>query len=195
MTETPDAPQPDDHDALAEAASIIDEAAQNIAAGGESDVADTAPADEAGAGDALTEAEAKAAEHLADLQRLQAEYVNYRKRVERDRALAGELATAKTVEALIPVLDDILAARKHGDLTEGPFAAIAEKLETTLGRLGWESYGAPGEPFDPAIHEALLTQESADVTEAQIAEVVQPGHRIGERILRPARVVVAQPAE
>lgn len=176
MTDTP----ANDDNVLSDAESIINEAANAL--GAESS-------------DPLAQAQAQAAERLEDLQRLQAEYVNYRKRVDRDRALAGELATAKAVEALIPVLDDILAARAHGDLQEGPFAAIAEKLETILGRMGWESYGQPGDVFDPTIHEALMTQPSADVSEPQIAEVAQPGHRIGERILRPTRVVVAQPAE
>jgi len=174
---------PDDEGAeraLDDAASIIDDAAGALD-------------DEAAAMSALEAAQAKASEHLADLQRLQAEYVNYRKRVDRDRAVAGELATAKTIEALIPTLDDILAAREHGDLEDGPFAAIATKLESALGQLGWSSFGAVGEPFDPALHEALLSQPSAEVTEPTIATVAQPGHRVGERILRPARVIVSQP--
>lgn len=154
---------------------------------------DAVEAAEAAADAVLDKAQDTAAEHLADLQRLQAEYVNYRKRVDRDRTLASELATARTIESLIPVLDDIAAARDHGDLAEGPFAAIAEKLEATLGRLGWSSYGAPGDEFDPVIHEALLTQPSAEVKVPQIETVAQPGHRFGDRVLRPARVVVAQP--
>jgi len=149
-------------------------------------------ADSADAGDVLAEAEAKAAEHLSDLQRLQAEYVNYCKRVERDREAVVDLAVARVVEALVPVLDDIAAARSHGEL-EGPFAAIAEKLEGTLGRLGWVSYGVVGDPFDPSIHEALASITEADVTAPIVREVNQAGHRLGDRILRPARVVVAQP--
>jgi len=169
------------NDALEQAAEIVDDAAQELGDG-----ADTT---------ALAQAQAQAAEHLGDLQRLQAEYVNYRKRVERDRAVAGDLATARAVEALIPVLDDIRAAREHGDLTEGPFASIADKLEASLARLGWESFGAVGEDFDPTLHEALTTQASADASGPQIATVVQAGHRLGERILRPARVVVVQPLD
>ncbi len=175
---------PDDdnaEDALSAAESIINDAAADI------------EADESAADSALDKAEAKAAEHLADLQRLQAEYVNYRKRVDRDRAAASELATARTIEALIPTLDDILAAREHGDLEDGPFAAIATKLETALAQLGWSSFGAVGEAFDPSLHEALMSQPSADVTEPTITTVAQPGHRVGDRILRPARVIVAQP--
>jgi len=151
--------------------------------------------DELGAADALELAEAKAAEHLEDLQRLQAEYVNYRKRVDRDRALITDNAQAAFVEALLPVMDDIAAARQHGDLVDGPFASIADKLDETLGRFGWSTYGAPGDEFDPTVHEALMSQPSADVTGPTVTDVVQLGHRIGERIVRPARVIVAQPEE
>ena len=147
---------------------------------------------EAEVDDALTLAQAKAAEHLGDLQRLQAEYINYRKRVDRDRQLAGELAVGSVVEALIPALDDIAAARAHGEL-DGPPAAIAEKIEATLARLGWSSYGEPGDPFDPAIHEALISTPEPGVTEPVVREVAQRGHALKDRILRPARVVVAQP--
>jgi molecular chaperone GrpE len=148
---------------------------------------------EAQADAVLSKAQDKAAEHLADLQRLQAEFANYRKRVDRDRELSSAAATARAIEALIPVLDDIAAARDHGDLEEGPFAAIAEKLESTLAKFGWSSFGKPGEPFDPTLHDALHTLTSADVKAPQIDTVAQPGHRLGEKILRPARVVVAQP--
>ena len=177
MTETPDGPnpdQPEDADAAFEA-----------------ELAEFALG-EAEVDDALALAQAKAAEHLGDLQRLQAEYVNYRKRVDRDRQLAGELAAGRVIEALIPVLDDISAARDHGEL-EGPFAAIAEKLEATLARLGWSSYGAPGDLFDPAIHEALASIPEPGIDIATVREVAQPGHLLGDRVLRPARVVVAQP--
>ena len=175
---------PDDEnaeDALSAAESIINDAASEL------------EADENAADSALDKAEQKAAEHLADLQRLQAEYVNYRKRVDRDRSMAGDLATARTIEALIPTLDDIAAAREHGDLEDGPFASIASKLEGALGQLGWSSFGAVGEIFDPSLHEALMSQASPDVSEPTIVTVAQPGHRVGDRILRPARVIVAQP--
>lgn len=146
------------------------------------------PADEA-----LAAAQAVAAERLDDLQRLQAEYVNYRRRVDRDRAVAGELAVSGVIEALLPVLDDIDLARQHGELADGPFASIAEKLETTLGRFGWERYGTQGEAFDPAVHEALMHAESADVEEPTVTAVLQPGHKVGERIVRAARVAVTAP--
>jgi len=189
---------PDDEaaeSALNDAASIINDAANVLDANNDGQITpdELATADENAADASLDDAEAKAAEHLADLQRLQAEYVNYRKRVDRDRAMATTVATARTIEALVPTLDDIAAAREHGDLGDGPFASIAAKLEAALGQLGWASFGAVGETFDPAIHEALLSQPSADVTEPTIVTVAQPGHRVGDRILRPARVIVAQP--
>ncbi|KGM14825.1 hypothetical protein N867_15145, partial [Actinotalea fermentans ATCC 43279 = JCM 9966 = DSM 3133] len=152
------------------------------------------PGTDAGAGgEALAAAEALAAERLDDLQRLQAEYVNYRRRVDRDRAVAGELAVLGMIEALMPVLDEIELARQHGELADGPFASIAEKLETTLGRFGWERYGAAGEAFDPTVHEALMHAESAEVDEPTVTQVLQPGHRVGERIVRAARVAVTAP--
>lgn len=189
MTDTPEVPTPDNgaDDALAQAARIVDDAAEQAA--------DAMVADEAGADDALAAVESKAAEHLADLQRLQAEYLNYRKRVDRDRLAMGELATSKVIESLLPVLDDVAAARAHGDLVEGPFASIADKLEETLGRLGWSSYGAEGDPFDPTLHEALMSQPSADVAAPTVLHVAQPGHRVGDRVVRPARVIVAQPED
>ena len=139
---------------------------------------------------------AMAAELLADLQRLQAEYVNYRKRVERDRDVARDLAVARVLEALMPILDDVQLARDHGDLDSGPFAAIAEKLESTLGRFGMERFGAVGEPFDPAVHEALMhTQGGLDegVEVTTVTQVMQPGYKAGDRLLRAARVAVADP--
>ena len=141
-----------------------------------------------------------AEERLADLQRLQAEYVNYKKRVDRDRAMVQELAVHSVIEALLPVLDDINAARQHGDLESGPFAAIADKLESTLGKFGLERYGGTGELFDPSLHEALmhapwpqdgsLPESAASTT---VVQVLQPGYRAGERVIRPARVAVADP--
>ena len=138
-----------------------------------------------------------AAERLNDLQRVQAEYVNYRRRVERDRDVARDLAVGSVLESLLPVLDDIHLARQHGDLDEGPFAAIADKLEATLARYGLERFGAVGEPFDPAVHEALMHTEAdlgegVDVT--TVTQVLQPGYRQGDRVIRAARVAVADPA-
>jgi molecular chaperone GrpE len=138
----------------------------------------------------------KAAEHLEDLRRLQAEYVNYKKRVDRDRDLARDRGVTQVVEALLPVLDDVHAAREHGDLDGTPFAAIADKLEAILGRFGVERIGAKGEEFDPVIHEALMHVEAElpeDATTTTVVQVIQPGFKMGERVVRPARVSVADP--
>lgn len=141
-----------------------------------------------------------AAERLEDLQRLQAEYVNYKRRVDRDRAVVQERAIADVLDTLLPVLDDIHAAREHGALEDGgPFTAIAEKLEASLGKFGLERFAAAGETFDPNVHEALLHTAWDDAITAQdssattIVQVLQPGYRTGERIIRPARVSVADP--
>ena len=132
------------------------------------------------------------AERTADLQRLQAEYTNYRRRVERDRDLIRETAVANVLTNLLPVLDDIGRARDHGEL-EGGFKSVAEALESVVEKLGMVRFGEPGEPFDPTVHEALTHRHSADVTESTCVEVFQPGYRIGARVVRPARVAVADP--
>ena len=144
----------------------------------------------------LEAARSAAEELLGDLQRIQAEYVNYRRRVDRDRVVARDLAVASVLEALLPVLDDVHLARQHGDLESGPFAAIAEKLETVLNRFGLERYGEPGETFDPNVHEALIHTQAElaeGTTDTTVVQVLQPGYRAGERILRAARVAVADP--
>ncbi|NKX50616.1 nucleotide exchange factor GrpE [Arthrobacter deserti] len=168
---------------------------------------EVSPVDEAhDSGDALAQAEqilneASAgtqeqdltAELRNDLLRLQAEYVNYRKRVERDRAVAGELAVIGVLNGLLPVLDDIDAARQAGDLAEGPFAAIATKLETVLTGYGLAPIGETGVEFDPNIHEALMQQPSAEVSVDTVQQVLRRGYRSGDRTLRPAQVIVAVP--
>ncbi len=139
---------------------------------------------------------ALAAERLEDLRRLQAEYVNYKKRVDRDRALAREQGISHVLESMLPVLDEIHLARSHGDLTDGPAATIVDKLDGVLGKLGIERYGAAGDEFDPMHHEALMHTE-ADLPEGAVTttvvQVLQPGYRLGERVVRPARVAVADP--
>lgn len=135
----------------------------------------------------------EAAELKNDLLRLQAEYVNYRKRVERDRAVAGQMAVIGVLNSLLPVMDDIDAARAHGDLEGGPFAAIATKLETALATYGLEKIDAVGVAFDPTIHEALIQQPSADVEVDSVSQVLRNGFKSGERILRAAQVIVAVP--
>jgi molecular chaperone GrpE len=131
-------------------------------------------------------------ERTADLQRLKAEYDNYRRRVERDRLAVAEQALASVLLGLLPVLDDIGRARDHGEL-EGGFKSVAESLETTVQKLGLASFGEPGDPFDPTIHEALMHSFSDEVAQPTCVQVLQPGYRLGERVLRPARVAVAEP--
>ena len=128
----------------------------------------------------------------ADLQRLQAEYANYRKRVERDRAVAHELAIGSVLTELLATLDDIDRAADHNELTGG-FKAVADQLAAITNRLGLEKYGTEGEAFDPQIHEALLHDTSADVTVSTASKILQPGYKYKERILRPARVAVTDP--
>ncbi|MDD0859793.1 nucleotide exchange factor GrpE [Arthrobacter alpinus] len=134
-----------------------------------------------------------AAELKNDLLRLQAEYVNYRKRVERDRAVAGQMAVIGVLNSLLPVLDGIDAGRAHGDIVDGPFAAIATKLETALATYGLEKIDAVDVAFDPTIHEALIQQPSAEVEIDTVSQVLRNGYKSGERILRAAQVIVAVP--
>jgi molecular chaperone GrpE len=138
--------------------------------------------------------ERAAAEELRnDLQRLQAEYVNYRKRVERDRAVAGEMAVIGVLNSLLPVLDDVDAARQHGDLSDGPFAAIAAKLENALKTYGLTRIDETGVEFDPTVHEALI-QQPGDVELDTVSQVLRSGYKAGDRVLRAAQVIVAVPA-
>jgi molecular chaperone GrpE len=130
----------------------------------------------------------------ADLQRLQAEYANYKKRVERDRSLAHELAISSVLIELLPVLDDIERAQSHGELTGG-FKAVADQIEATTERIGLTRYGQEGDLFDPQIHEALLHDTSPDATTSTATKILQPGYKFKERILRPARVGVTDPEE
>jgi molecular chaperone GrpE len=131
-------------------------------------------------------------ERTADLQRITAEYANYRKRMDRDRAVAGEAAVKAVLEELLPVLDDIDRARDHGDLT-GPFAAIADKLTTVTSKFSLTAFGEKGDPFDPNLHDAVAHQTSSEVTESTCVEVMRRGYLLGERLLRPALVAVADP--
>jgi len=144
----------------------------------------------------VEQAQALAQSRLEDLQRLQAEFVNYRRRVDRDRDVARDAAVAAVLEALLPVLDDVHLARQHGDLEGGPFAAIADKLDLVLTRFGLARYGEPGERFDPTVHEALVHTQAElaeGTTQTTVVQVLQPGYRAGDRVLRAARVAVADP--
>ncbi|MFF5449143.1 nucleotide exchange factor GrpE [Streptomyces sp. NPDC012888] len=156
-----------------------------------------APAGEANANDTallaqLDQARTALAERTADLQRLQAEYQNYRRRVERDRVTVKEIAVASLLTELLPTLDDIGRAREHNELVGG-FKSVAEALETVVAKMGLMQFGKEGEPFDPTIHEALMHSYAPDVTETTCVAILQPGYRIGERTIRPARVAVAEP--
>lgn len=148
------------------------------------------------AADPESPAAALARERLEDLQRLQAEFFNYKRRVERDRDLGRVRTIHEVLMTLLPVLDDIHAAREAGDLTSGPFAAIAEKLEAALAKYGLQRYGESGEIFDPEWHEALMHVE-AELPEGTehptIVQVLQPGYRSDDTVIRPARVSVADP--
>ncbi|AGZ38394.1 nucleotide exchange factor GrpE [Actinoplanes friuliensis] len=132
-------------------------------------------------------------ERTRDLQRVTAEYANYRKRVDRDRSAAAELTTGSVLTSLLPVLDDIDRAREHGDLV-GPFASVAEALGAAVGKLGLVAFGEKGDPFDPTQHEAVAHLTSEDVTEPTCVEVMRRGYTLGDRLLRPALVAVADPA-
>jgi molecular chaperone GrpE len=128
----------------------------------------------------------------ADLQRLQAEYANYRKRVERDRALAHELAIGSVLAEFLSVIDDIDRAEAHGELSSG-FKSVADQISTITTRIGLEKYGTEGETFDPNIHEALMHETSAEVAVPTATKILQPGYKFKDRILRPARVTVTDP--
>jgi molecular chaperone GrpE len=135
-------------------------------------------------------------EIFQDMQRLQADFVNYKTRVDRDRGLERQLAVADTLKAFIPVFDDLHRAQQYGDLAEGtPMAAIAQKLNGVGEKLGLVTFGQKGDKFDPELHDALVQTPSPDVTEATVADVVEQGYRIGDRLLRPAKVAVFVPAE
>lgn len=140
----------------------------------------------------LDQARTALGERTADLQRLQAEYQNYRRRVERDRVAVKEIAVANLLSELLPVLDDIGRAQEHGELVGG-FKSVADSLETVIAKMGLQQFGKEGEPFDPTIHEALMHSYAPDVTETTCVAILQPGYRIGERTIRPARVAVAEP--
>lgn len=160
-----------------------------------SDLGVDIPEDASALGDSEAgDVSADAAQHLEDLQRLNAEYAAYRRRSERERERAHENGMVKVTEALMPILDEVRLAREAGDV-EGPFAKHVDRLFEALGKLGIEQYGEVGEVFDPNVHEALMQQPSEEVEEPTVFLVMQPGYRMGERVLKAARVGVHVPAE
>lgn len=140
----------------------------------------------------ISELEELAAERTADLQRLQAEYANYKKRVDRDRALARQGGIEAVVLDLLPVLDSIEGAREHDELTGG-FKLVADEIEKVGAKYGLSVYGEVGDPFDPNVHEALMHVPMPGVEVTTVSAVMQKGVRLNDRVLRPARVGVAEP--
>ncbi len=170
----------------------VAEQAQEVPAASPTESAAGAPAGESLVDDAVTpvsQVEKELAERTSDLQRLQAEFANYRKRVERDREVVVAAAKASVAGELLPLLDDIERADAHGDLT-GAFKAVADKLAAGLQRTGLEPFGAEGEPFDPSVHEAVQHATSPDVDGPTVTAVLRRGYRFGDRVLRAAMVAV-----
>jgi len=179
VREVPSVPPADPAPSSAEASAGAD---QDVTAGeGVSDVAQ------------VTDLAKALAERTEDLQRVSAEYANYRRRVDRDRVLIGQLAQERLVLDLLPVLDDIDRAREHGDLT-GAFKSTADQLGTVLDRADVQVFGEIGDPFDPGMHEAVLHTESPEVSEPTCTHIMRRGYRRGDRVLRAAMVGVADPA-
>ena len=142
--------------------------------------------------EAATESVDPVAALTEDLQRLQAEYANYRKRVERDRALSAEVAISSVLLEFLAILDDLDRAAAHNELAGG-FKAVADQVIATTSKLGLEKFGDAPSAFDPNIHDALMHETSADVSETTVTKILQLGYKYKERILRPARVVVTDP--
>jgi len=139
------------------------------------------------------ELQALVAERTEDLQRIQAEYANYKKRVDRDRASARQAGIEAVVTDLMPVLDSLALARSHGDM-EGGFKLVADEFEKVTSKYGLVTFGEVGDAFDPQFHDALMQLPlESPVEVATVSQVMQPGYRLGDRVLRPARVAVAQP--
>jgi molecular chaperone GrpE len=144
---------------------------------------------------AVTDVQRALAERTADLQRLQAEYLNYKRRVDRDRELVRENATYSALAPIVDVLDTIDRAREHGDLDPG-FQAVADQLERVVGQAGLTRFGEPGDPFDPQLHEALShIGEDPDVKVTTAKVVAKAGYRFGDRVVRAAQVLVVDPAD
>lgn len=172
-------PQPQDAEAAADTESA---AAQ----------ADQTPAETHDAAETEISADAAlAAERLEDLRRLQAEFTNFKNRTAKEKEQLRDFVIADLVSALLPVIDDIDAARQHGDLEEGPFAAIAKKFEEILGKQGLERFGAVGEAFDPQVHEAVMQQPTSEVEPDAISLVLRNGYKVKDRVVRTAQVAVA----
>jgi molecular chaperone GrpE len=158
------------------------------------DILAAASDDGQAADDAVAVLQATLEERTRDLQRITAEFQNYRKRVERDKAKAGEVATAAVLQGLLPVLDDLDRARSHGDLN-GPFGSVADQLTGVLAKQGLEAFGEKGDPFDPQLHEAVAHMQMPDVDGPTCVDVMRSGYRLGDKLLRAALVAVAEPLD
>ncbi|HEX2143187.1 MAG TPA: nucleotide exchange factor GrpE [Glycomyces sp.] len=158
------------------------------------DILGAASDDGQAADDAVVVLHSTLEERTRDLQRITAEFQNYRKRVERDKSRAGELATAAVLQSLLPVLDDLDRARSHGDLN-GPFGSVAEQLAGALAKHGLEAFGTKGDAFDPQVHEAVAHMQMPDVDGPTCIDVMRLGYRLGDKLLRPALVAVAEPTD
>lgn len=184
MPEDPGAPENTDEEAVtpqeAEAAASIDEELSDIEA---------AVAEDEGESDV----EKQLAERTEDLQRVSAEYANYRRRTERERGQIAEHAKATFAGELLPLLDDLDLAEQHGDLKEGPLKAFADKLRSVLAGQKVAAFGAEGEAFNPEIHEAV--QDLSSGGEQVIGSVLRKGYAVGDKLIRNAMVIIADPAE
>ena len=182
--------QPTPDEVVAQAEAVVESAAE---ATGATEARRGMESDEAA--EETRDWETVAAERTADLQRLQAEYVNYKKRVDRDRALARQLGIEAVVTDLMPVLDAIQLAKSHGEL-DGGFKMVAEELEKVAAKHGLVVFGAVGDPFDPTHHDALMEVPLEEkVTVTTVSQVIQPGYQLKDRVIRPARVAVANPRQ
>ena len=186
--------QPTPDEVVAQAEAVVESAASATAdATGKTEARRGMESDEVA--EETRDWETIAAERTADLQRLQAEYVNYKKRVDRDRALARQLGIEAVVTDLMPVLDAIQLAKSHGEL-DGGFKMVAEEFEKVASKHGLVVFGAVGDPFDPTHHDALMEVPLEEkVTVTTVSQVIQPGYQLKDRVIRPARVAVANPRQ
>lgn len=185
----PNTPEPEQVEDLIEEAEAVAAEAADAEAEAEVD-ADAAPETEEGEQD---DVEKQLAERTEDLQRVSAEYANYRRRTERERAAIAEHAKAAFATELLPLLDDLDLAEQHGDLNEGPLKAFADKLRGVATAQRVQAFGAEGDPFDPETHEAVQDLSSGD--DKVIGTVLRKGYRVGDRLVRNAMVIIADPAE
>jgi len=175
-----------------ETGEVREQPAKDAAAADDEPVEELSEADQALLDQAATDL---VAEMRSDMLRAQAELVNFRQRVERDRQLNRDAVIAEVIRALLPALDDLSRAEAHGDLEGSPLELVAQKLRGGFERLGLKQVGEKGEPFDPNLHEAVVQFPTPDVTVNTIADVIEPGYTLGDRLVRAAKVAVSVPAE